>query len=173
MDLYVILLRIVHIFSGVFWVGTAALSVFFIQPTAAALGPDAQKFMQDLSNRRRLSDFRLTVAVLNVITGILLYWRASVGLQAAWITSGPGLGFTAGALAGIAALGVRLLITQSAIVRSRALRAEIQAAGQPPTAEQVADLNQLGATASKAGRWTLVLLIVTLLFMATARYLSF
>lgn len=173
MDLYVILLRIVHIFSGVFWVGSAALMFFFIQPTASSLGPDAQKFMQHLIFRRRLTDVILGAAVLNVIAGILLYWRASAGLQVAWITSGPGLGFTVGALAALVALGVGLIATRPAVLRTGALGAEIQAAGQPPTAEQAAELHQIQATAARAGRWTLALLIVALLGMATAQYLSF
>ncbi|MFQ5945958.1 MAG: hypothetical protein ACE5NC_06855 [Anaerolineae bacterium] len=173
MDLYVILLRIVHIFSGVFWVGAVAFMVFFIQPTAVALGPDAQKFMQHLIFRRRLTDVVLTTAFLNVIAGILLYWEASAGLRLDWITTGAGIGFTGGALAAFAALGVGFFVTRPAVLRMGALGAEIQAAGQPPTSEQEAELHEIQDRSAKAGRWTLTLVGIALLFMATARYLSF
>ncbi len=173
MDLYVILLRIVHIFSGVFWVGAAALMVFFIGPTATSLGADAQKFMQHFIFKRRFTDAVLASAVLNVIAGVLLYWRASAGLQTAWITSGPGIGFTVGALAAIAALAVGFSVTRPAVLRQGALSGEIQAAGQPPTDEQMAELHQIQERSTRAGRWTLILVAVALLGMAIARYLSF
>lgn len=173
MDLYVILLRIVHIFSGVFWVGAVAFMVFFIQPTAASLGADAQKFMQHLIFRRRLTDVVLSSGILNVLAGLLLYWRSSAGLQVAWITSGPGLGFTIGALAAIAGLGVGFSVTRPAVLRMGALGAEIQASGQPPTAEQDAELHEIQDRSALAGRWTLTLVAIALLAMATARYLNF
>lgn len=173
MDLYVILLRIIHIFAGVFWVGSVALVVFFVQPTAAALGPDAQKFMQHLIFRRRLTDIILGAAVLNIIAGLLLYWHVSGGLQVAWITSGAGIGFTVGALAALGAFSVGAFVSRPAILRSGAMGAQIQAAGQPPSPEQLAELNQLQMKGATAGRWTLVLVAIALLFMATARYLRF
>lgn len=173
MDFYVILLRIVHIFSGVFWVGAVALVVFFIQPTAAALGPDSQKFMQHLLFRRRITDWVLSAGVLNVIAGLLLYWRASAGLNLNWITSGPGLGFTVGAVAALAAISIGASVTRPSILRSGALGAEIQASGGGPSPEQAAELAKIQARGAAAGRWTLALLIVALLGMATARYLSF
>ena len=39
MDFYVILLRIVHIFAGVFWVGGMVLFFAFLEPTAKATAP--------------------------------------------------------------------------------------------------------------------------------------
>ncbi len=48
MTTLVILLRLVHIFSGVFWVGGSAVSLLYLFPVANALGPDGAKFMQGL-----------------------------------------------------------------------------------------------------------------------------
>lgn len=57
MDVVAIVLRIVHIVSGVFWVGGAALFFFYLEPTINKLGPDAEKFTDEMVNRRR---FRFT-----------------------------------------------------------------------------------------------------------------
>ena len=42
------LLRFVHIFSAIFWVGTTLFLVLFLEPTVRSLGPDGGKFMQRL-----------------------------------------------------------------------------------------------------------------------------
>ncbi len=54
MDLLHILLRLVHIGSGVLWVGGSVLFFLFIEPTGSELGPDAEKFMQGLIVKRRM-----------------------------------------------------------------------------------------------------------------------
>jgi hypothetical protein len=58
--------------------------------------------MDHLMKRRRMGVFFPIVAALTILSGAGLYWRASGGLQAAWITSPSGLAFTIGGLAAIA-----------------------------------------------------------------------
>lgn len=53
--------------------------------------------------RRRMGIFFLVVSALTVLSGAALYWRASNGLDAAWIGSAPGLAFTIGGIAALAA----------------------------------------------------------------------
>ena len=54
MDWLQIVLRIVHIFAGVAWVGGAALFFFYLEPAINKLGPDAEKFVDELVNRRKV-----------------------------------------------------------------------------------------------------------------------
>ena len=42
MDVYAIILRILHIGSGVFWAGSAFFVFGMIEPTASALAPTAR-----------------------------------------------------------------------------------------------------------------------------------
>ncbi len=53
MDLYVAAIRIVHIFGGVFWVGTVWMNVGFLVPASEAIGSDAEKFLAYINIRRR------------------------------------------------------------------------------------------------------------------------
>ena len=46
MNIYLlILLRIVHIFAGALWIGSAILYLFFIKPSVKAIGPAGPQFM--------------------------------------------------------------------------------------------------------------------------------
>jgi len=49
-------MTIVHIVAGVLRFGGAALVFFHIAPTMKALGPDPEKFMGRMMNRRRVPD---------------------------------------------------------------------------------------------------------------------
>jgi len=40
----VLILRLIHIGAGAFWVGAVFLNVLFLQPTAMALGPEGGCF---------------------------------------------------------------------------------------------------------------------------------
>ena len=73
MDVYLIILRILHIAAGVFWVGAAALFFFFVEPTVKALGPTGGAFMGHLSKVKRMPLVILMSAGLTVLAGILLY----------------------------------------------------------------------------------------------------
>ena len=74
MNYYMLILRIIHIMGGVFWVGSAWMMAGFIQPAAKAAGPDAAKFMQRLMQSRH-SILISVAAVLTVLSGALLYDR--------------------------------------------------------------------------------------------------
>ena len=62
--------------------------------------------MQDLVGTHRYPVFMNASSMLCILAGLALYWFSSNGLSAAWITSGPGLGFTLGSLATLAAFGI-------------------------------------------------------------------
>ena len=51
-DTSMIILRVVHIVTGVIWVGSLFVVVVFVQPSAAALGPAGAPFMSELRRRR-------------------------------------------------------------------------------------------------------------------------
>jgi len=169
MDIYTIVLRLLHIFAGVFWIGAIWMMVGFLQPTAEATGPDGQKFMQRLF-QSRLPMAMSAAAGTNILAGLLLYWKDSGGLRLDWITTRAGLTFTVGGLSAIAAFVVGIVVTKSAADRLGALAKEIQAAGKPPTPEQAAELKQQQAKLFNGTKWIAALLAITLLAMAVARY---
>ncbi len=170
MDLYVILLRVVHIFAGVFWVGGGVMLFAFLEPTAKATAPASQKFMQYLMTRQRLNAFLALVSLLTVLAGALLYWRDSGGLQSSWITTPTGVGFTLGAALGISVFIIGFFGIKPNADRLAALGAQIEAAGAPPSAGQVAELGRISQAMSRLSRVDFYLLTLALLMMATARY---
>jgi uncharacterized membrane protein len=100
MDVYLIVLRIVHVIARAFWIGAGLTASLFLQPTAREAGPAAGPFMTHLAQRKRLPDVMLAAAGLTILAGLLMYWQVSYGFDADWIGSSYGLTITIGALAG-------------------------------------------------------------------------
>jgi hypothetical protein len=166
----IILLRVVHILSGAFLIGAVATIVFWFEPTLRALGPDGQKFMTYLTVQRRFP-LAITVAGLIAVTaGFVLYGVDSAGLGQAWFRSRPGMVYGFGAITAVASLLPGIFLARPAAERLGSLGKEIQAGGKPPTAEQRAELERHQAVLRSAPRWSLALLVVTVLMMAAGRY---
>jgi uncharacterized membrane protein len=170
MDWYVIILRLIHIAAGIFWVGAAFVFFLFIQPSTRELGPEGQRFMGYLGTRKKLPAIILISAIVTVLAGILLYIRVSDGFSVDWITSGPGIGFTIGGVAAIITVTLGLIVTKPAADRMAALGQEIAAAGGPPSSERASEMQRLQARLLVIGRVSMVLLVIAVVTMATARY---
>lgn len=169
MNIAIALIRLIHIFSGVFWAGSIFALARFIEPAATATAPESNKFMQRLMN----GGFTATLTAagpLTVLAGLILYWNDSAGLQVGWITTPTGLGFTVGAIGGLVSLGIGLFISRAAAEGMAGLGKEIQAGGKSPTPEQMSKMKGLQEKLSQATLWTAITLTITVAAMATARY---
>ena len=170
MDIFIILLRLVHIVAGVFWVGSGFMVVGYILPAAGKAGPAGGEFMQHLL-QSSFTRVILTAASLNVLAGLLMYWRDSAGLQLVWITTPTGLTFTVGGLAGLSGLVIAGAVVGPAAARLGRLSHEVQAGGKAPTPEQAVQLDTLQMKMVHAMRVLAVLLGIAVVAMATARYI--
>ena len=112
------------------------------------------------------------VAGLTVLSGAVLYWRDSNGLQGAWIGSPTGLAFTIGGLAAIAAFVLGGILIGPGIAEQTAVGRELAATNAEPTAEQRARLARAEGKLKLAGRVDMPLLLLAGLTMAVARYLG-
>src|SRR5436309_9044802 len=72
---FLIVFRIVHILSGVLWVGSAFLVAVFIEPTVAAIGPAAGPFMSHMIEKLKISKVITALGGLTLLGGSLLYWH--------------------------------------------------------------------------------------------------
>ena len=79
------ILRIVHIFGGIVWVGGALMMTFFIAPTIGAIGEAGQKFTGYLMNNMKFSARLSAAAGLTILAGAWLYWIDSAGFTSAWM----------------------------------------------------------------------------------------
>jgi uncharacterized membrane protein len=171
MDWLIIVLRVVHIGAAVLWVGGAAFMFFFLQPTAAALGPQAGPVMAHLNARLRLPQVFGISAVLTILTGLLLYADASDGFDADWITSAVGLGFTVGGAAAIIAWVLGFVAIGPTVARLGEVSGAVTASDGTPSQEQAAELQTLGRRARSLGWVNIALLLIAVVAMAAARYL--
>jgi len=169
MVILIIVLRIIHIFSGVFWVGFSFFNIGFLQPTVKATGAEGQKTMQYLTQKTRLLSTVYTSATLTMLSGLIMYWILS-GFRLTFMSSGYGLVLTIGSISGIIAWIYAVVVIRGIFMRMQTIGQEVQAQGSPPTSEQAAQMQALVARLGKVGQVALVFLVIALLGMATARY---
>ena len=172
MDWLVVLLRLLHIGGGIFWVGGAFTFFLFVAPSIESLSPPSRKtFLDALVGQRRFPSVILAAATITIVAGAALYWRSSGGLHPAFFSSGVGLGFTIGGLAGLGAWLIAALVIGPTFARLSGLSGEILGAGRVPTAYEGARLAALGARLRLASRALLTFLAIAVLFMAISRYI--
>lgn len=172
MALLMIVLRLIHIFSGVFWAGTSFFNLAFLANTVNATGEEGRKVFQHLVFKTRFAATMLTVAVLTFLSGLLMYWRLS-GFRLNFLTTGYGLVLTLGAIAGILAFGAGYGMQYRVIQKMKALRAEIEAGGGPPSPDQIAKMQSLAQSAATGARVTTIFLVLALIGMSIAQYAIF
>lgn len=171
-DPILLLLRLLHIGSGVFWVGAAFAFFLFVQPSAKALGPEGEgAFMADLTQVRRFPTVILGATLVTVIAGLLLYLRNAGGM-ALWLGSATGVGFTIGAAAALVSFAIGPLAILPTVTKLNAIGGTLREARRPPTPEEGATIGALQARLRTVGKVDLVFLAVAVLFMATSRYLG-
>ena len=168
---YMIVFRIIHIVSAILWVGSGVYQTAFVGPTFEAFGPEAGKFFGYMVRQRKVTAFFVTVSTLTVVAGGFLYWRDSNGLDLDWIQTGGGIGFTVGAVAGILAWLLVLLVLTPTVHRLVGLGGEIAAAGGPPSQEQMTTLQGLQSRVKRFSNVIVTFLLIAAVAMATARYL--
>lgn len=168
MDWLALLFRLIHVPAAIVWAGGAIYLSLYIEPTIAKLGPDADKFVEEVFVKRRTSMFFAIAATLTVVGGAYLYVRDAGGLQL-W-TSTTGIVFTIGAIAGILAWLSGAVILGPTVKRVGSLAAQMKAAGGLPSADLIGQMAAAQARLKLISQVDTVLIIVAVLTMATARY---
>ena len=172
MDVTLLLLRLLHIGSGIFWVGSAFAFFLFFQPSAHSLGPDGEgRFMANLSRVRRFPMVILGATLVTVGAGLLLYLRDAGGLQL-WISTPTGIGFTIGAIAALVSFALGPLAILPTIGKLDKIGGSLAEAQRPPTPEELTTIQALQGRLRTVGKVDLVFLAIAVLFMATSRYLG-
>lgn len=162
-----VILRIIHIFSGVLWAGGSIMMTAFIGPAAREVGADAKAFMQQLTLRSRFSPVMSLSAVLTVISGAAMYWLIFNGIN---LATGAGLALTVGGLLGIIAAVVGFYTQKGGVDRLKAISKNIQIAGGPPSAEQAKEIQTIQENIAKSGAFLTMLILLSLLGMSLSEY---
>ena len=165
--------RIIHIASGILWVGSAVFFAAFVGPTAEALGPEGGRFVLHLIRRRKAVLFFLVVSTLTAVAGGFLYWRDSGRLDVDWMQTSFGTGLTIGAVAGLISWLIVMGVLAPTSYRIAGLGERIAAGGGPPSHEQMTRLETLQSRLKRFSLVNVVFLAIAVLAMSTARYLAF
>jgi len=169
MDILVLILRLLHIIGGVFWVGGAVAMNFFVAPTMRATGDAGKQFAGHLMGKTQFSQFLMYSGIASIVAGFILYGIDSNWFTSEWQSSGPGIGFGVGALLALVGM-VTGIMNGSNNRKMGSLGAQIQG---KPTPEQAARL----AAIQKQQAWVVPVntysLLLALALMAVARYLRF
>lgn len=171
MDHLMVALRLVHVVSAVLWVGIMFFTVFFLMPAVQEAGPEGGKVMKALAGRG-LMTFVPVVALTTVITGVWLYWRASMGFDLDWIHSATGETFALGGFSAIIAYVLGITIVRPSMMRSATIMQSLSGVTDDAERERkVSEAERLRTRSRVAGRVVAGLLLFSTAAMAVARYL--
>jgi len=160
------ILRVIHIAFGAFWVGGVIVTGFFLLPTVKATGQIGGQFAGQLMARTRLLTMLTAAGGISVLAGIILYG----GLWAGTGMSGPALWYAIGGAIAIVVIILGAAIAKPTADKLGALGRALAGQGTPPTAEQNAEREALMNRLTSVVQLNAVLLVVTVIFMAIARY---
>jgi uncharacterized membrane protein len=165
----ILILRLIHVLGGIFWVGAHLFTMFFLMPAFASAGPAAGPVMAGLQ-QRRLYAILPVVAVLTLLSGLRLMQLTSGGFSAAYFDPPAGKVFAGGGVAAIAAFVIGMIFARPAAARMGRLAAAAASAPPEDRERNAAELTRLRGRIRTSGLVVAVLLIGAAAAMATARY---
>ncbi len=160
---FITVLRLIHILSAIFWVGTTLFMLFFLEPVVSQVGQAGSQVMQALITTTRFPQVIALSGVVTVLAGLTLYGRMyGFGIATMF---GPKLPLTLGALAGFLAAATGFTFQGPAAKALGALGAEIAAQNGPPTPEQMARVQAYQARIALGTRIAAVLMVLAVIGM--------
>jgi uncharacterized membrane protein len=171
MDWLMIVLRLVHIFAGIMWVGSGLFLLFLLVPTVRKLGPEGQGFFTGFLKYSGFVRLIPIVSLLTTVAGLWLYYKVSDGFNADWMKSDGGIVLSIGSVAGVLAFGHAATATGPASGQIVKLGDAIDAAAGPPSPEQIAQMQALQRKMTLNGWISVGLLVIAVIGMASARYM--
>lgn len=169
MDILQVTLRFIHVICGAFWVGVILFNAIFLGPAVRATGPDGGKVMGALI-QRKLTTVMPIIGLAAILSGIWLYYRASLGFQSAYMRSATGMTFAFGGTCAILALAIGGAVLAPSMLKMAAA-GQAMAQASPADRERLqAELQKLRARAGMAGNIVAVFGFLALAAMSVARY---
>ena len=169
MDVYMVVLRLIHIFAGIYWVGAGFFLAAVMLPTVKRLGNGGNAYMLNVYKHSVFNVGMAIASLLTTLSGVLLYLRVSDGFSGEWMRSTSGIVLGIGAVAGIAAfLHGAARISRSGVQHMALLE---EADGSEISTEQEQKLQSMLDLMIREGQISLILLVIAVVGMASARYM--
>ncbi len=172
MSTELLVLRIVHILGGIFWLGSGLFTAFFLMPALGRVGPAAVGPVMGALQQRRLFTILPIVAVLTILSGVRLLQIASVGFAPAYFASRTGQTFLWSGVAAVIAFLLSVLVARPAAVRSGQLSASLASIAEAERGARASEIDKLRRRGGVASTVATVLLVGAAIGMAVARYLG-
>ncbi len=167
MDGLMVLLRILHIVSGVFWVGTLFFMEIILEPRLRALGPTMQNPVMG-ALMPVLMPVNIVNATITILSGVAMTLIMRGSALGTFLATGWGWAILLGFVTTIAAAVVGFGFVVPAGLRLGKLGQSIQ--GRPPSPDEAQQMGQLSARIRTLTRIIFVLLIIAVGTMAAARF---
>ena len=166
-----LVLRLIHVLGGIFWVGSLMFTSFFLIPAIASSPALAGQVMAGLQ-KRRLFILLPTIALLTIASGIRLLAIVSAGFSSAYFLTPTGRTIAASAIAATIAFLLSLLVSRPSLVRLGRLGASLATTTDQGARERLTtEIQRLSRRAAIANAIVVVLLLFAAAGMATARYM--
>jgi uncharacterized membrane protein len=150
----ILILRLIHILSGIMWVGSGMYTSFFLVPALSGSPAVMGQVVAGLQRRRVFLVLQI-VAALTILSGLRLLWIDSAGFAESYMATGPGRTFSIGAAAAIIAAVLSFGVSRPAVVRAGAVAASLAASTDAGERERLTvrldRLRRRGAVASTLG----------------------
>jgi hypothetical protein len=171
MNSLAIVLRLIHIVSGVYWAGTVFFFSTFLEPSLRSLGPDGGKVMTRMVERGYLKVMP-AVSIATLLSGVWLLWILSDGFNPGYMSSPIGISFSTGGVLAILAWIVGMAYLRPAAMRLGAIgQSMILETSETGRAALMAEMGRFRARTLLGSRIVFALLVGAVALMAVARYL--
>jgi uncharacterized membrane protein len=171
MSSLLLVMRAVHVLSGVFWAGAVFFLNFLLGPSVNAAGPEGAKVMMEL-RRRRYFEIVLGVGAFTILSGLVLVWIDSSNFGPGWFATRFGMGISTGMLAAIVAWLMGMFAVKPAMEAVSSLGQQMaQAPSDQARGALAPQFDAARRRIVRNGAAAAHLLLVAVLAMAVARYL--
>ncbi|MBI5960636.1 MAG: cytochrome c [Chloroflexi bacterium] len=170
-DTFMLVFRLIHIFAGALWFGSGVFMILFLEPTFQSTGRDGLKVMRAFFKTTRFTLVMPVAAITTTIAGLGLYYRVSDHFNADWMSSSSGTVLSIGVMAGLAAFVHGASVIGPTTGKLTKMSDALGSQTEPTTDEQMAALSRLQSSSRLHGWASIVLIIIAMTCMISARYL--
>jgi uncharacterized membrane protein len=167
-----IVLRLVHILSGIFWLGAILVMTGFLMPAMRTSGSDGMRFMGHVMQQHRLQTYVVVGMALTLLAGLAMFGVLSSG-GGGWARSRMGMVLSIGAVLAIVASAIGSIIARPAGIKLLAIAQRMQqtkGSGGTPSSADAAEMQALQDRIGGTQKLIAILLVLSAATMAVARY---
>lgn len=164
-----VVLRILHIVAGTFWVGSAIFTTFFLIPALTQTGGVIAGQVMSAIKNRHLFTWLPLAALVTILSGLRLWWIVGGG-DLHYFQHRSGHAYAVSGAMAVVAFLLSLLVARPATVRVASLA---HAAASDETSRRLIsdEVTKLQKRATLSSNVAVALLLLSAVGMAIARYL--